>query len=134
MFGGELNVTEESEGEKSQARQLRDWLHEVHERDLGTLEKVVEALNKMESFCRTKKNMFIPIRGGIGEALHELDYLKACMVRNDCSIEHFEYHLREKMVQRIKKIITPEKDVADDGSQTSQVIEVADCKSPGDCN
>ena len=89
---------------KSQARQHRDWLHELHKRDLGTLQKVVGALKKIENLCRIKKTMFLPIRDGIGEALQELELLKKCMERNDCFLERFEYHLRDKMAKRIKEV------------------------------
>ena len=62
MFRGELDVTEEPEKEKSQARQHCDWLHERHTRETGILQNVEGVLKKMESFCRTKKSMFISIR------------------------------------------------------------------------
>ena len=38
MFGGELDITEEPEGEKSQVRQHRDWLHELQDRDMDILQ------------------------------------------------------------------------------------------------
>ena len=53
----------------------------------------------MENFCKTKKNMFLPIRNGITEALQELENLNETMKDNDCYIEHFEYHLRDKMLE-----------------------------------
>ena len=69
MFGGELDVTEETpdpfETDKSQVQQYRDWLHERNEKQLEILKKVESALEKMESFSRTKKNMHLPIRDGI---------------------------------------------------------------------
>ena len=46
MFGGELDVTEESEEEKSLAKQHRDWLHERHESEFGMLKNMVEVLKK----------------------------------------------------------------------------------------
>ena len=61
LFGGELDVTEETvdpfETDKSQVRQYRDWLHERNEKQLEILKKVESALEKMESFSRTKKNV-----------------------------------------------------------------------------
>ena len=111
MFGGELDVTEKTpepfESEKSQARQHRDWLHQLNERDWCSLQKVVDSLNKMENFYRTKKNMFLSIRDGITEALREMQLLKERMKRNDCYIEHFEYHLRDKIVQKMKEVRSP---------------------------
>ena len=69
MFGGELDVTEEtvdaSETDKSQVRQYRDWLHERNDKQLGILRKAESALEKMENFCRTEKNMHLPIRDDI---------------------------------------------------------------------
>ena len=61
----------------------------------------------MENFCRTKKNMFLHIRDGSTEALREMQLLKERMKRNDCCIEHFVYHLRDKMVQKIKEVRSP---------------------------
>ena len=61
MFGRETDVVEvpdEPDNEKSQARQHRDWLHYLHNRDMVKLRKVIITLEKMESFSETKKNMF----------------------------------------------------------------------------
>ena len=69
LFGGELDVTEETvdafEIDKSQVRQYRNWLHERNEKQLEILKKVESALENMENFSRTKKNMHLPIRDGI---------------------------------------------------------------------
>ena len=78
----------------------------------------MDFLKRMENFCRTKKNMFLPIRDGITEALREMQLLKERMKRNDCYIEHFEYHLRNKMVQKIKEVRSPKKVVLDECTQT----------------
>ena len=90
MFGGERDVTEKTpesfESEKSQARQHRDWLHQLNERDWCSLQKVMDSLKRMENFCRTKENMFLPIRDGITEALREMQLLKKRIERNDCYI------------------------------------------------
>ena len=80
IFGRELDVTEETsdpfEMDKSQVRQYRDWLHERNEKQLEILKKVESALEKMENFPRTKKNMHLPIRDGIQEAKTELGALR----------------------------------------------------------
>ena len=80
MFGGELDLKEKTpepfESEKSQVRQYRDWLHKRNERELEILKKVEVTLEKMDSFCRTKRNMLLPIRDGIQEALKELKALR----------------------------------------------------------
>ena len=72
LFEEELDVTEETpnpfQTDMSQVRQYRDWLHERNEKQLEILKKVESALEKMESFSRTKKNMHLPIRDGIQEA------------------------------------------------------------------
>ena len=78
----------------------------------------MDTLKRMEDFCRTKKNMFLPIREGLTVALREIQLLKESMNRNDCYIEHFEYHLRDKMVQKIKEVRSPKKLVLDEGTQT----------------
>ena len=70
MFGGELDVTEETpdpfETDKSQVRQYRNWLHQRNEQHLE-IPKVESALEKMENFSRSKKNMHLPIRDGMQE-------------------------------------------------------------------
>ena len=53
------------ESEKSQVRQNRYWLHERNERELEIFKKVEVALEKMDSFSRSKKNMHLPIRDAI---------------------------------------------------------------------
>ena len=69
IFGGELDVTEETpypfETDKSQVRQYRNWLHQRNEQQLEILSKVESALEKMENFSRSKKNMLLPNRDGI---------------------------------------------------------------------
>ena len=76
LFGGEMDVTEKApdfiQGEDSQVKQYRAWLYERNRKELENLRKVEVALEKMNSFSRTKKNMHLPIREGIQEALKEL--------------------------------------------------------------
>ena len=62
--------------------------------------------------------MFLPIREGFTVALQEMQLLKNSMKGNDCYIEHFECHLRHKMVQKIKEVRSSKKVVLDEGSQT----------------
>ena len=79
----------------------RDCLHQRHTSDLGVLQ-VLGVLQEMESFCRSKKNMFLPNRNNIGEALHELEVLKISMVRRDNFLAHFEGHMGDLMASTIK--------------------------------
>ena len=72
----------------------------------------------MENFCRTKKTMFLPIRNGITKALRELENLNESMKDNDCYIEHFEYHLRDKMLKKMKEMEIPQKAVLDESRRT----------------
>ena len=108
MFGGELDVTEETldpfETDKSQVRQYRDWLYVRNEKQLEILKKVESALEKMESFSRTKKNMHLPIRDGIQEAKKELGALRYDTV---CYLHSFEYLMRGLMVKKIKEVKPP---------------------------
>ena len=70
-----MDVTEEPEEdmpEKSQAREHPDWLNQLNERDWCSLKIVVNVLKRVENFCKTRKNMFLPIRHGITEALWKL--------------------------------------------------------------
>ena len=121
MFG-EMDVVEvpdELDNEKSQARQHCDWLHDVHNRDMEKLRKVVTTLEKIESFSETKKNMFLHTRDGIRVALQTLEMLKTDNENRDGYLEHFEYHLRARMVPKIKEVGSPKsKKVVDEGSQT----------------
>ena len=119
LFRGELNVVEvpdEIDCEKSQARQHRNWLHRLNEADWCNVQKVVRILKEMKNFCRTKKNMFLPIRNRITEGLRELERLNETMKGNDCYMQHFEHHLRDKMLNKIKEMEIPKKIVLDESS------------------
>ena len=122
-FGGKLDVAEETvdafETDKSQVRQYRDWLHERNDKHLEILRKVESALEKMENFSRTKKNMHLPIRDGIQEAKKELGALRYDIEDTVCYFDSFEYLMRGLMVQKVKEVKPPkQKEVADKGSQT----------------
>ena len=81
---------------------------------LEILRKLEVALKRMDSFFRTKKNMFLLIRDGIQDALYELSELRRKMEYS------FEYLLRGRIVQIIKEISHSKmKDVVDEGTQTS---------------
>ena len=68
---------------------------------------------RMENLCKTRKNMFLPIREGLTMALLEMQLLKERMKSNDCYIEHFKYYLRDKKVQKIKEVRLAKKGVWD---------------------
>ena len=69
----------------------------------------------MESFSRTKKNMCLPIRYGIQEAMKELGALRY----DSCGIDFFEFLMRGLMVKKIKEVKPPKnKGVVDESSQT----------------
>ena len=107
------------ETDKSQVRQYRNWLHQRNEKQLEILKKVESALEKMESFCRTKKNMHLPIRDGIQEAKKELGALRYDIEDTVCYLDSFEYLMRGLMVQKMKEVRpSKSKEVADEGSQT----------------
>ena len=123
IFGGELDVTEETpdsfETDKSQVRQYRDWLHERHEKQLEILKKVESALQKMENFSRTKKDMHLPVRDGIQEAKKELGALQYDIEDTVCYLDSFEYLMRGLIVRKMKEVRpSKQKEVADKGSQT----------------
>ena len=98
LFGGDLDVTEKTpdpfESDKSQVRQYWDWLHERNARQLEILQKVETALEKMDSFSRTKENMHLPIREGIQEARKELGALRYDIEDTVCYLDSFEYLMR----------------------------------------
>ena len=122
LFGGELDVVEvpdSIECEKSQAGHHRDWLYWLNEAEWCIVQKVVRILKEIENFCKTKKNMFLPIRNGITKALRELENLNESMEDKDCYIEHFELYLRDKMLKKMKVMEIPKKAVIDESSQTT---------------
>ena len=90
---------------------------EIHNRNMEKLQKVVTTLEKMERFSKTKKNMFLPIRDGIRDALRTLEKLKTALENRDNYLEHLEYHLRARMVSKFKEVVFPKsKEVVDEGS------------------
>ena len=94
LFGGDLDVTEKTpdpfESDKSQVQQYRDCLHDKNERQLEILQKVETALENMDSFSRTKKNMHLPIREGIQEARKELGALRYDIEDTVCYLDSSE--------------------------------------------
>ena len=104
LFRGELDVVEVPDDcEKSQARQHRNWLHQLNERDWCSLQKVMDTLKRMEDFCQTKKNMFLFIKKRLTVALRNMQLLKESMKRNACYIEHFQCHLRNKKKSKSRR-------------------------------
>ena len=64
--------------------------------------------------------MFLPIREGIEEALQKLGKLRTCMEDSDCYLDHFEYHLRDRMAMRMREVETAQKkDFVDESSRTA---------------
>ena len=104
--------------ENSQVKQYREWLYERNRKELESLQKVEVVLEKMDSFSRTKKNMYLPIREGIQEALKELKALRDDMEDTDCYLDSFEYPLRGRMLERIKEVRSKKNNAGvDEGSQ-----------------
>ena len=66
----------------------------------------------MESLCRTKKNMFRPIREGIEEALQKLSKLHIGMEDSDCYLDHFECYLRDRVVTCMREVKTAQKSLS----------------------
>ena len=93
-----MDVTEETpdpfETDKSQVRQYRKWLHQRNEQQLEILSKVESALEKMEKFSRSKKNMHLPIRDGIQEIKKGLGALRYDIDDTVCYLDSFEYLMR----------------------------------------
>ena len=64
LFGGELDVVEVPDDcNKSQARQHRNWLHQLNERDWCSLQKVMDTLKRMEDFFRNEEKHDPPHQG-----------------------------------------------------------------------
>ena len=106
IFGGEMYFMEMPEGEISSAKKLRDYLHRIHKKDLGVLQKVQGVLRKSLS-----------IRDGIGEALYQLKELRIGMLSWDNFVDHFVNSLKDWIVSRIKEEgYLKTMDVVDEGS------------------
>ena len=73
-------------------------------KQLEILKKVESALEKMQGFSKTKKNMHIPIRDGIQEAKKELGALRFDIEDIVCYLDSFEYLMRGLMVKKIKEV------------------------------
>ena len=64
------------------------------------LQKVESALEKMENFSRTNKNMHLSIRDGIQEAKKELGALRYDIEDTVCYLDSFEYLMRGLLVKK----------------------------------
>ena len=69
------------------------------------LEKVVGVLKKIENISRSKKNIFLLMRKTIAEAVSELSYLRIEMQVSGTYLNHFEYHLRDRIEKQLKESI-----------------------------
>ena len=77
------------------------------------------ALEKMENFSRSKKNMHLPIRDGIQEMKKGLGVLRYDIDDTVCYLDSFEYLMRALLVKKIKEMKPPKnKGAVDEGSQT----------------
>ena len=69
------------ESGKFEVRHNREWLCANHERDWDTIKTVVRVLQKIKSFCRTKKNKETK------KAIQYLQHLRQCMESNDYVVQ-----------------------------------------------
>ena len=115
LFGGGLDVVEVPDDcEKSQARQHRNWLHQ-----------------RKRLLQSAKGDGHLKEDGGLLSVLRKMQLLKESMKRNDCYIEHFVCHLKDKMVQKIKEVRSPKKVVLDGGTHT--LPKLASRSTPDPC-
>ena len=76
-FGGKLEVTVVPDCfGKSDARRQKNCPYGTLQIAMKRISTNEEMVQKMDEFCRIKKNMFLPIREGITEVLHELKQLR----------------------------------------------------------
>ena len=75
MFGGELEVTEKPESGKSKARLYHASLRKMAADECKMIQRIAQILEGLDDFCRSKKNMFLPIREGIAKAKEEIKML-----------------------------------------------------------
>ena len=77
LFGGKLEVIVVSACyEKSEARRQKNCLYGTLQNAMKRISTIEEMVQKMDEFCRINKNMFLRIREGIAEVLHELKQLR----------------------------------------------------------
>ena len=63
-------MTEGSGAKESEARQCRDCLRKMAAEDVKMIFSITQILEGMQDFCRSKKNMYFPIREGITEVMY----------------------------------------------------------------
>ena len=77
LFSGKLEVTVVPDCyEKSDARRQKNCLYGTLQYATKRISTIEEMVQKIDEFCRIKKNMFLTIREGIAEVLHELKQLR----------------------------------------------------------
>ena len=84
---------------------------------ISTIEEMVQ---KMDEFCRIKNNMFLPVREGIAEVLHELKQLRKDTEHTEGWAESFGSQLEKALGREVKLAPAQSvKSVRDEGCETA---------------
>ena len=68
-------MTEMPKGRKSEARLYQASLRRISADEFKMIQRITQVMEEMEKSCKTKKNMFLPIREGIATAKKEIKKL-----------------------------------------------------------
>ena len=103
LFKGELDVTEEPKGGKSEVKLYQASLQRISADECKMIQRITQILEKMKEFCHTKKNMFLPIREGIAVAKEEIEKLSASNKKHGSLLISLEYFLGLQVSKDKKK-------------------------------
>lgn len=67
LLGGEIDIVEEQERRSSHRKLFKKGLESYE----NSCKRMQNALDKMDAFCKMKRNLFLPIRGGSGTHIWE---------------------------------------------------------------
>lgn len=68
QLGGPLDVTEETNAERSLTKMQNEYFQKTMEEHKITSKELEDVIDKMDAYCATKKNMFLPVHEGIRDA------------------------------------------------------------------
>ena len=112
--------------EKSDARQQKNCLYGTLQIAMKRISTIEEMVQKMDEFCRIKKNMFLTIREGIAEMLHKLKQLREDTEHTDGWPGSIGNQLGRALGREVKLTRAQSvKRVRDEGCQTAPEIEAA---------
>ena len=127
LFGGKMEVTVMPHCyEKSDARRQKNCLYWILQNAMKSISTIEEMVQKVDEFCRMKRNTFLPIREGIAEVLHKLKQLRKDTEHTEGWAESFGNQLGKALGREVKLARAQSiKSVRDEGCQTAPQIVVS---------